>query len=111
MKRPFNGFGIILESILAATQIATLGTVTAIQHDKIKRSQKKQSKLLDLLQQQRMSDVQSQVSARDEAFALKTQEALYKEKATRKAAYLGVTAAIIVSLVAAYFFLRGGSDE
>lgn len=111
MGKPFRGFGFLVEGIIATVQAAALGSATAIQQDKIRREQRKTSSLLSLLHQQRLSEIEAEGKTREEALRLKAEESLTTEKGIRTAAYMGVTTALVASLVLLYFLLRGNSDE
>jgi len=110
-KKPFRGFGWILETIIGVAQVAAQGSATAIQQDKIRREQRKTSKLLDLLHQQRLSAIKTEGEIREEALRLKAEESLTTEKGIRTAAYMGVATAVIASLVLIYFLLRSANNE
>lgn len=110
-KKPFHGLGIIIEGIIASAQAIALGSATAIQHDRIKKEQKKSSSLLSMLHQQRLTEIEREGKTREEALQLKAEEALTTEKGIRTAAYLGVTTALVASLVLLYFLLRGNHSE
>lgn len=110
-KRPFHGFGWIIETIIGVAQLAAQGSATAVQHDKIKREQRKSNSLLNLLHQQRLSEIEAEGKTREEALRLRAEESLTTEKGIRTAAYMGVTTALIASLVLLYFLLRKGPDE
>jgi UDP-N-acetylglucosamine enolpyruvyl transferase len=110
-KKPFHGLGIILESIIAGTQVAVLGSATAIQQDKVRKSQHKASSILDLLHRQRLADIKTEGEKLEESIRIKAETALTEEKGIRTAAYMGVTTAILASFVLLYFLLRGKRDE
>jgi len=105
-KKPFHGLGVLIEGIIATVQAAALGTAAAIQHDKVRKAQSKTNSVLNLLHQQRMEEIQSEGQKMEEALRLKAEAALYEEQGIRTAAYMGVTTAIIVSLVLVYFLYR-----
>lgn len=111
MQNPFRGFGIIIEGIIASVQATALGAATAIQHSKIKKEQRKSNSLLDMLHQQRLSEIKAEEANREEALRLKAETFLTEEKGIRTAAFMGVTTALVASLVLMYFLLRGSKPK
>ena len=110
-KKPFHGFGWIIETIIGVAQLAAQGSATAIQQDKVRREQRKSNSLLNLLHQQRLAEIEAEGRTREEALRLKAEESLTEEKGIRTAAYMGVTTALVASLVLLYFMLRGNRNE
>jgi UDP-N-acetylglucosamine enolpyruvyl transferase len=110
-KKPFHGFGWILETIVGVAQVAAQGSATAVQQDRVRREQRKSSSLLSLLHQQRLKEIEAEGKTREEILRLKAEESLTTEKGIRTAAYLGVTTALVASLVLLYFLLRGNTNE
>ncbi len=110
-KKSFQGFGWILETIVGVAQAATQGTAAALQHEKIKKAQKKQGKVLDLLHQQNMSDIQAEGLKREEALRIQEEASLLGDKTVRNATYLSVTLALVASVVFIFFFFRSQKNE
>lgn len=110
-KKPFHGLGIIIEGAIATAQAIALGSSTAVQHDRIKKAQRKSSSLLSMLHQQRLAEIEKEGKKREGFLHLKAEEALITEKGIRTATYLGVTTVLVASLVLLYFLLRGNRNE
>lgn len=109
-KKRFQGFGWILETIIGVVQLAAQGTASAIQHEQVKKAQKKQGKLLELLHQQRLKEIEAEGLNRDEALRLKAEASLLEEQSLRNATYLGTATVVIASLVLVYFIYRSQKD-
>jgi len=111
-KKPFHGLGIIIEGAIAAAQMVTLGTATAVQQDKVRKAQRNASSTLKLLHLQRMSEIKTEGEKLEESLRLKAETSLYDEKRIRTAAFMGVTTVVLASFVLLYFLLKGAkSDE
>ena len=109
-KKRSHEFGLILEIIIGAVQVAAQGTASAIQHDQVKKAQKKQGKLLGLLHQQRLKDIEGEGLNREEALRLKAEAGFLEEKTIRTATYLGTATAVIAALVLVYFIYGSQKD-
>jgi len=104
--RQFQGFGWIAETIVGVAQAAALGAASAIQRDKIKKAQKKESSLLDILHTQRLSEIEAAKKESEEAAGLRAEAAVYEEKALRSFVYVGVIGTILASMGIVYIILR-----